>query len=144
MRVDADEFCVKWSDKWGYDQEIGKEYGRRRNTYTATYELTGYLAEDDDTIEEMFKVMFKDKPSYDDCDYEDCLHPCYGPTHGKYCHTCFLVGLGKIEAGAPFVFTEDEQKVCDACTIPPKEAEPITPMTYDEYVQKLKEASASK
>ena len=106
--------------------------------YTATYQLTGYLAEEEDEIISMYETMFGQNISVDDCDYEDCLHPCYGASHENYCHTCFLVALGKLEAEAEFVFNEDEQNVCNACSIPTKEAEPITPMTWEEYLDRLK------
>ena len=55
-----------------------------------------------------FGIMFGDRVTLEECDEWDCLHPCYGATHERYCNQCFLTGWSKVEDGLPFEFTEDE------------------------------------
>jgi len=81
---------------FGYEQEVGKWYGSRRNTYNATYQLSGYLSTGDE-IYDMYETMFGDSFTVEECDDADCLHPCYGAEQGNnHCNTCFLIGFGKL------------------------------------------------
>jgi len=100
---------------FGFEQTVGKEYGSRRSSYNATYKLSMALSPGDE-IYGMYKTMFGDSFTVDECDAADCLHPCYGAAQGNnYCSTCFLIAYSKVDGGKPFVFAEDEQQVCDAC-----------------------------
>ena len=122
---------------FGFETVIGKEYGSRRSSYNATYKLSMYLSQGDE-IYDMYETMFGDSFTVDECDVADCLHPCYGAAQGNnYCNTCFLIGFSKVKEGKPFVFAEDEQAVCDACSIPPKPQQKMETLTFEEWIDKV-------
>ena len=86
--------------------------------------------------------MFGDNFTVDECDDADCLHPCYGASHERYCNQCWLIAYGKIQEDKEFIFDEQETKLCRACKIPSPEAQELPMYTYDQYVDLLKAKSA--
>ena len=93
LREKATEYCTKNAAALGYDEEVGKEYGSGRRATTATLDLSEIYG---DMIYEMYPVMFGDNFTVDECDAADCLHPCYGATHERYCNQCWMISYEKI------------------------------------------------
>ena len=104
MRTKANDYCTTYSEALGFDPVVEKEYGRGRRKYNATLKMTEILGD----VHWAFGEMFGDKISVDDCDEADCLHPCYGASHERYCSQCWMFAKMKIDAKEPFFFTEDE------------------------------------
>ena len=84
------------------DEEVGKLYGTGRRAANATYDLSGIYG---DAIYEMYAIMFGDNFTVDDCDEADCLHPCYGASHERYCNQCWAISYMKINNREEFTFT---------------------------------------
>ena len=137
--VKATEYCTETAAALDYDEEVGKWYGSARRGSNATIDLSAIYG---NTIEEMYAIMFGDNFTIEECDEADCLHPCYGASHERYCNQCWGVSYMKIKNKEDFIFTEDEMKVCRSCKIPSPEAEPMPMMTYDEYIEFLKAKNA--
>lgn len=80
-----------------------------------------------------FYTYFTGSPTKEECEEADCLNPCYGAAHETNCSLCFQIALS---AEAQESITQEQfKKVCDACTVPPTEAEIPDLMTFDEFKQ---------
>ena len=102
MRVKATEYCTETAAALGYSETVGEWYGSARRGSNATIDLSAIYG---DTYEEMYKVMFGDNFTVEECDEADCLHPCYGASHERYCNQCWGVSYMKIKNKEEFVFT---------------------------------------
>ena len=84
LKVKAQEYCTKYSDSFHFEEEVGKVYKDGRYTsYNATLKLSNVFG---DYIEKAYAIMFGDNFTVEECDDADCLHPCYGASHERYCN----------------------------------------------------------
>ena len=80
-----------------------------------------------------FYTYLTGSPTQEQCESADCLNPCYGAAHESNCSLCFQIALS---AEAQESITQEQlEQVCNACTVPPTEAEIPDLMSYSEFKQ---------
>ena len=80
-----------------------------------------------------FYTYLTGSPTQEECESADCLNPCYGAAHETNCSLCFQIALS--EEAQESITKEQLKQVCDACTVPPTEAEIPDLMTFNEFEQ---------
>ena len=130
QREDAIAHCEEFSEILELDP-IHSMYGRRFKL-NATQNLSFMLLEEGEDPEvdlaRKYQYMFGDRFTIEECDEADCLHPCYGADHERYCSQCFLSFWDKVDSGLPFEFVDYEEEICGGCNVPSVPAVEPTPI----------------
>ena len=145
QRENAKAHCEEYSELLELDP-IHSTYGKRFKM-NATQNLSFVLLEEGEDAEvdlaRKFQYMFGGRFTVEECDEADCLHPCYGADHERYCNQCFLTFWDKVEEGLPFEFVGHEQELCGGCSVPSVPAEEPTPiMSFEEFMEEVQKVAA--